>query len=50
MSTSICIEVMSTICMKLGRRYVGIELSPEFAQLSRARLASVVPQTAYEPI
>jgi site-specific DNA-methyltransferase (adenine-specific) len=36
-------------CIELGRRYVGIELSPEFAERSRHRLAGVMPQPAQEP-
>ena len=31
-------------CIELGRRFVGIELSPEFVELSRLRLAAVRQQ------
>jgi DNA modification methylase len=31
-------------CIELGRRYLGIELGPEFVELSRQRLASVKRQ------
>jgi site-specific DNA-methyltransferase (adenine-specific) len=31
------------VCVKLRRRYIGIELSEEFTEMSRARLAGVTP-------
>jgi site-specific DNA-methyltransferase (adenine-specific) len=33
---------LATAC-KLGRRYLGVELSPEYAQAARARLAALTP-------
>jgi site-specific DNA-methyltransferase (adenine-specific) len=35
--------------VELGRRYVGIELSPAFAERSRERLRGVLLQAAQEP-
>jgi DNA modification methylase len=35
------------VCKELGRRYIGIELSEDYAERSRRRLASVTPQLAY---
>jgi site-specific DNA-methyltransferase (adenine-specific) len=32
------------VCVELGRRFLGIELSAEFAGIARKRLASVTPQ------
>jgi DNA modification methylase len=35
-------------CVELGRRYVGIEKSARFAELSRERLRGLVLQAAQE--
>jgi hypothetical protein len=31
------------VCIQLGRDYIGVELSPEYAEMSRTRLNSVSP-------
>lgn len=41
---------VGVVCVKTGREYIGIELSPTYCEMSRRRIASVAPLFSTDPV